>query len=143
MKRRLTLLFIEFIVILGIAVNSAAQQVKLHGVVSVQNSKINTGRTQYVKGAEVEHVNLKNAKTGDVTGDDGKFTLDIQGVQPNSQTRISVILHGNYADYVVVNEKEIKDITLGRVLPVGVYICKKGELEERRAEMALIRCENG
>jgi tetratricopeptide (TPR) repeat protein len=36
---------------------------------------------------------------------------------------------------VVVNEKELKDITLGRVTPVSVFVCKKGELEQRQAEM--------
>jgi len=34
-----------------------------------------------------------------------------------------------------VNEKELRDITLGRVTPISIYICKKGELEQRQAEM--------
>jgi tetratricopeptide (TPR) repeat protein len=35
----------------------------------------------------------------------------------------------------VVNEKELRDITLGRVTPVGVFICKKTELDQRQADM--------
>jgi len=113
----------------------SAQQVQLKGIVSVQNSRTYTGNTQFVKNAEVEHINTQNAKTKDVTGDDGKFTLNIKGVAPNTQTQINVIPHGEFSEYVVVNEKELKDITLGRITPVSVYICKKGELEQRQAEM--------
>lgn len=108
-----------------------AQQIPLKGIVTVQNSKTYTGTTQYVKNAEITHRNAKN----DVTDDDGKFTLNIIGLQPNTQTQIAVTLSGAYRDYVVVNEKELRDITLGRITPVGVYICKKGELEQRQAEM--------
>ena len=112
-----------------------AQQVQLKGLVTVQNSKTNTGKTQFVKNAEIEHINANHAKTKDVTGDDGKFILNIKGVTPNTQIQISVTLYGNFADYVVVNEKELKDITLGRLAPVSVFVCKKGELEQRQAEM--------
>ena len=134
MRRKLIL----FITICGISLNSIAQQVPLKGIVTVQNSKTKTGQTQYVKNAEVEHTNDKNAKTQCVTGTDGKFALNIRGVAQNSQIQLSVHLYGDYADYAVVNEKEIKDITLGRVTPVSVYVCKKGELEDRQAEMVNI-----
>jgi len=113
----------------------SAQQVQLKGVVTVQNSKTYTGNTQFVKNAEVEHVNQNNAKAKDITGDDGKFTLNIKGAGANTQTQITVTPFGEFADYVVVNEKELKDITLGRVTPVSVFVCKKGELEKRQAEM--------
>ena len=122
---------IFFIVIFGIIVQSAAQQIPLKGVVAVQNSKTNTGKTQYVKNAEVTHPNAKN----DVTDDDGKFTLNITGLKQNTQTQIAVVLSDFYGDYVVVNEKELRDITLGRVTPICVYVCKRGELEQRQAEM--------
>jgi len=124
-----------FIAIFGIIIHSIAQQVQLKGVVTVQNSKTNTGQIQYVKNAEIVHANDNNAKTKDVTGDDGKFILNIKGVKPNTQTQITVIPCGEYTDYVVVNKKELQDITLGRLTPVNVYICKKGELEQRQAEM--------
>jgi len=122
---------IIFIAVFGIIANSTAQQIPLKGVVSVQNSKTQTGKTQYVKNAEVTHPNAKN----DVTDDDGKFTLNITGLKQNIQTQIAVALSGMYSDYVIVNEKELLDITLGRVTPVSVFICKKGDLEQRQAEM--------
>jgi len=112
-----------------------AQQVQLKGVVTVQNSKTYTGNIQFVKNAEVEHINQNNAKAKDITGDDGKFTLNIKGAGANTQTQINVTPFGEFADYVVVNEKELKDITLGRLTPVSVFVCKKGELEKRQAEM--------
>ena len=120
-----------FTFIFGMVVSSIAQQIPLKGVVSVQNSKTQTGKTQYVKNVEVTHPNAKN----DVTDDDGKFTLNITGLKQNIQTQIAVVLSGTNKDYVVVNEKELRDITLGRVTPVGVYVCKRGELEQRQAEM--------
>jgi len=126
---------ILFITMLGFMLHAVAQQVPLKGVVTVQNSKTYTGKTQYVKNAEVEHTNAKNAKTKDVTGDDGKFLLSIKGVELNTQTQIALTLHGEYGDYVVVNEKELRDITLGRLAPISVYVCKKGDLEQRQAEM--------
>jgi len=120
-----------FIVIFGITIGAIAQQIPLKGVVTVQNSKTYTGKTHYVKNAEVTHPNAKS----DVTDDDGNFTLNITGLKQNIQTQITVTLYGAYNDYVVVNEKELQSITLGRITPVGVYICKKGDLEQRQAEM--------
>ena len=122
---------IFYIVFLSIIINSIAQQIPLKGVVTVQNSKTYTGQTQYVKNVEAIHPNAKS----DVTDDEGKFTLHITGLKPNTQTQIAVILSGIYYDYVVVNERELRDITLGRITPIGVYICKKGELEQRQADM--------
>jgi len=127
MKRIILLL----IIIVCVTANSTAQQIPLKGEVTVQNSKTNTGKTQYVKNAEASHPKAKP----DVTDDDGKFTLVITGEKPNTQTQISIIPHGEYSDYVVVNEKELRDITLGRERPVKVYVCKKGDLEQRQAEM--------
>jgi len=128
---------IFFIAILGITIHSIAQQIPLKGVVTVQNSKTYTGKIQYVKNAEVTHPHAKS----DVTDNDGKFTLNITGLQQNIQTQIAVTLHGTYSDYVIVNEKELQNITLGRVIPIGVYICKKGELEQRQAEMVGINMQ--
>ena len=117
--------------IFGIATNSIAQQISLEGVVTVQNSKTNFGETQYVKNAELTHPKAKS----EVTGDDGKFTLKIQGIEWGRQVQIFVTLHGAHKDYEVVNEKELQSIILGQKKPVSVYICKKIELEDRRAAM--------
>jgi tetratricopeptide (TPR) repeat protein len=126
------------IAILGITTPSIAQQTFLKGVVTVQNSKTNTGQTQYVKNAKISHPNAKNDVT---TDDEGKFMLDITGLKQNIQTKIDVILHGAYGEYVVVNEKELQNITIGRETPVSVYICKKDELEQRQAEMVSVNMQ--
>ena len=110
-------------------------QISLHGTVSVQNSKTNTGKTEHVPNAQIECDKEQSAKAQPKTSDsEGKFTLEVDG-KKDMQIAILVTPKGKYQDYVIVNEKEIKDITLGRVLPVSVYICQKGELEERRAAM--------
>lgn len=133
MKQKIKILFIAFS---GIILNSVAiaQQIELKGVVTVQNSKTNTGKIQNVRNAEVIHIN-NNVQTKDVTGNDGKFSLNIRGVAANTQIKIETTLHGEYADYVVVNTREIQDITLGRITPINIFITKKGELEKRRSEM--------
>ena len=119
------------IVLVGLTAKATAQQIPLRGVVTVQNSKTYTGKTQFVKNAEVTHPKAKS----EVTDDDGKFTLIVSGEKEKTQIQILVIPHGEYTGYVVVNEKALNDITLGRETPVGVYICKKSDLEQRQAEM--------
>ena len=109
-----------------------AQLIELKGVVAVQNSKIKTGQRIYVSGAEIEH---PNATKPEITDSEGCFSLSIKGLPTSIQTQITVIPHGIYTDYVIVNQKELESITLGRVTPIGVYICPKGELEQRKAEM--------
>ena len=126
MKQTLTL-FITLI--FGVLYLNA--QISLKGVVTVQNSKTNTGKTEYVSHAQITCDKKAQPKTSDSKGE---FTLEISGKQ-NEQIAITVIPMGKYESYVVVNEKEIKDLTLGRVTPVNVYVCKKGELEQRQAEM--------
>ena len=126
MKRK-QILFIT----LTLSIVQVNAQIPLKGVVSVQNSKTNTGQTEYVSNAQVECDKKAQPKTSDSKGE---FTLDVAG-QQNEQIAISVIPKGKYENYVVVNEKEINDLTLGRVTPVGVYVCPTGELEMRQAEM--------
>ena len=82
------------IAILAFSTTLFSQQIPLKGVVTVQNSKTNTGKVQYVKNAEITHPKAKS----EVTDDDGKFTLYINGLQPNTQTQISVKPHGQYFD---------------------------------------------
>ncbi|MDR2970427.1 MAG: hypothetical protein LBU83_00655, partial [Bacteroidales bacterium] len=88
--KKFTLFFALFFCV---TINVIAQQIPLKGIVTVQNSKTYTGKTQYVKNAEVTHSNAKN----DVTDDDGKFTLNITGLNQNIQTQIAVVPHGEYS----------------------------------------------
>jgi len=106
-------------------------QIPLKGVVTVQNSRTNTGKTEFVSHAQIECLQKAQPKISD---SEGKFTLEIQG-KLNEQIAISVTPKGKYENYVVVNEKEIKDLTLGRLTPVSIFICPEGELTQRQAEM--------
>jgi len=106
-------------------------QIPLKGVVTVQNSRTNTGKTEFVSHAQIECAQKAQPKISD---SEGKFTLEIQGKQ-NEQIAISVTPKGKYEKYVVVNERELKDLTLGRLTPVSVFICPEGELTQRQAEM--------
>jgi len=123
------------VIILFFCISQMNAQISLNGVISVQNSKTETGKTELVPNAQVECDKGQSAKAQPKTSDsEGKFTLEVDG-EKNMQIAISVIPKGKYQDYVVVNEYKIKDITLGQLRPVGVYICKKEDLDKRRGDM--------
>ncbi|MDR2948091.1 MAG: tetratricopeptide repeat protein [Prevotella sp.] len=107
------------------------QMTKLDGVVAVQNSKINTGQIIYVEGVEIKHDEAKS----DVTDSNGYFSLQIVGVEPNTQTKIEVTPTGKFNDYIVVNKRDINDITLGRKERINIYICEKNEYFKRVDEL--------
>ena len=116
-----------------------AQVIQLKGIVSVQNSKINTGQRIYVPGVEIEHTSATNP---DVTDSDGQFSLSIVGLPLHIQTKITVIPYGIYKDYLVVNQRDLDNITLGRIEPVGVYICKREDFEREKAQMVGVNMRN-
>ncbi len=107
------------------------QMIKLDGVVSVQNSKINTGQIIYVEGVQIKHEEAKS----DITDSDGYFSLQIVGVEPNTQTKIEVTPTGKYNEYIVVNRRDIDNITLGRKERINIYICEKNQYFKRVDEL--------
>jgi len=114
--------------------NIYAQQktlIPLEGVVTVQNSCVNTGITEYASDVSIEHPNAKPTSTDSK----GKFRLYISDIESGKQINIEVVPKGKYLNYVVVNEWGIKDLTLGRLIPVSIYICNKAELDRRKAEL--------
>ena len=117
--------------ILVFAFYLSAQQVPLRGVVTVQNSRVNTGKTVYVPGVEVKHEKANPT----LTDNEGKFALKVIGVPTGKQITLSALPTGKYNGYVVVNERDLNSITLGRTEPVGVFICNKEELEKRKADL--------
>ncbi|MDR3296714.1 MAG: tetratricopeptide repeat protein [Prevotellaceae bacterium] len=105
----------------------------LRGVVTVQNSQTLNGKTEYVQGVLVSSLNAQPA-TSDANG---KFTLLYAGADLGSVVPITIKLQGAYADYEVVNARELtENVMLGRVMPVKVYICKKSERERGISDMA-------
>jgi hypothetical protein len=79
--------------------NLHSQQIPLEGVVTVQNSRVNTGKTEYVSDASITHPKAKPTSTDSY----GKFRLHITGVGSGTQIGIGVSPKGKYKDYVVVN----------------------------------------
>ena len=113
---------LSILLLLSISSFSFAQQIPLKGVVTVHNSKTNTGKFIYVPDAQVEHPTAKP----DITDSEGQFTLNIVGLPNGVQTNISVIPYGAFKDYVVVGDL---DFTLGRKEPATISIRKAGEAE--------------
>ncbi|KGN70160.1 tetratricopeptide repeat protein [Porphyromonas sp. COT-239 OH1446] len=116
---------------LGLSSTAWAQKIELRGIICVQRSLPKEATVEYVSDVLIEHPNAKPT----VSDTQGTFTLSIIGLARGSQIGISIKPQGKYRDYVVVNEHEISNITLGRTTPVQVYICKRKELEERKAEL--------
>ena len=61
--------FISTLCLLLFISSLSAQQVPLSGVVTVQNSRVNTGKTVYVPGVEVKHEKANPT----LTDNEGKF----------------------------------------------------------------------
>ena len=95
--------------ILFLSLSASAQQSSISGVVTIHNSKYETGKTSYVNLAQVEE-NLKrgNPTTTDI---DGQFRLILVGIAEMEQIGLSVIKEGlevvNHDKLnVIVNQKE-------------------------------------
>ena len=123
--------FISTLCLLLFACSLSAQQVPLRGVVTVQNSRVNTGKTVYVPGVEVKHEKANPT----LTDNEGKFALKVIGIPTGNQITLSALPTGKFKGYVVVNERDLSNITLGRTEPVGIFVCNKEELEKQKAEM--------
>jgi hypothetical protein len=105
----------------------------LRGLVTVQNSQTLNGKMEYVQDVQVSSPNAQTT----TTDANGKFTLIYAGADLGSVVPITITLQGAYADYEVVNARELtENVMLGRVMPVKVYICKKSERERSIDEMA-------
>ncbi|WP_159442653.1 tetratricopeptide repeat protein, partial [Porphyromonas circumdentaria] len=110
------------------------QQIPLKGIVTVQNSRVNTGKTEYVSEASISHPNAKPT----ATDSRGAFTLQILRLKSGAQTAIEVKPTGRYKDYIVVDEQLIKDITLGRTTPISICIQDRRILEEREKRLIAV-----
>jgi len=115
----------------------AAAQISLNGVVTVQNSKVNTGKTEYVSNAQVYSQNTQP----NITDSQGKFSLRFAGVESGRQVQISVTPYGVYKDFMVVNDWDLNP-TLGRKSWVSIYLAKQADLDARKAEMVGINMKN-
>jgi len=125
-----------FIAIFGMAAHSLVAQIPLSGVVTVQNSKVNTGQTVHVPNVQV----ASQYAQPNATDNEGKFMLRFAGVESGRQVQLSVTPYGAFKDYVVVNNWDLNQ-TLGRKSFISIYVAKQEDLDRRKAEMVGINME--
>lgn len=120
-KKRCSFFLLQFFFILLVSLSLDAQP-KIKGVVRLQNSKVNTGKTQYISLAQIE------ADFAGVTksGSDGKFTLKF--AKDHSERPIKIKIYKSGLE--VVNAD-----ALSTFIPAGddtaelpFYMCPKGQL---------------
>ena len=116
-----------FLLLLSHSVMTAQQDLTLGGEISIQNSKHNTGKREFVSGASVSALSAVPTTT-DING---QFRLVFSDVPSGTPVRLTVKSDG----LEVVNKKDLTDAAvLGRIPLLKIYMCKAGELDARIAE---------
>ncbi|MDR1601177.1 MAG: tetratricopeptide repeat protein [Tannerella sp.] len=112
----------------------AEAQIPLHGTVAtMQNNRT---------GARVSNAQIESPVAQPTTSDNnGRFLLRVSGVQMGHRAPLYVFPQNDYQGYVVVNEKDLKEHTLGADT-VNVYICKADELDKQKAELVDLNLNN-
>lgn len=101
------------------------QESMLQGLVSVFNSKYDSGKTAYLANAEVEEVLGRSQAT--LTLSDGSFRLHLVGVRLRSGFQFSVTKES----YEVVNTGQLTAIA-GQLAPVRIYMAPRGRITENK-----------
>ena len=103
----------------------AQQDVRLSGVIVLQNSGYEKGEVEYIAG-----VNIRSIKaTPTVSDANGRFTLVFSDVYPGTR----VMIDARDEAYDVVNIKELRNAAiLGRTKPLKIIMCPKGKIHENR-----------
>ncbi|MEN0046439.1 MAG: carboxypeptidase-like regulatory domain-containing protein [Bacteroidota bacterium] len=104
-----------------------AQQINLNGLVSIHNSGYENGKTQYVKNAYVS----VDFTTPTNTDDTGQFNLVFSGVPSGTDVKVTVEKDG----WEIVNKLDLQEVVVGRLLPVRIYLAKKGQIAQARTEL--------
>ncbi len=104
-----------------------SQQTKLTGIVSVHNSKYETGATQYVKDAYVTAPFTKSANTDE----SGTFALAFVGIEGGTSIKLQVEKQG----LEIVNLRDLEDVVIGRTSPVRIFLTEKGKLAQVQTEL--------
>jgi len=126
------------LVIAVISIRTTAQ-IPLTGVVTVQNSKTKTGKTEYVPRAQVDAPGHSQPQQSD---NKGWFTLRIVGLQYGNKVPVVVTLpQATWKDYIVVNAEELQTWKIGYDT-VNIYVAKEEDFERIKAEIARINFDN-
>lgn len=119
----LRLLGILIIVLPGSLLAQKSQIYELRGIVSIFNSKFETGVKQYVNKAQVSEVRGKsNAAT---TGSNGFFELTVVEMETNQSFQFNVQKEG----LAVVNDTELF-ATVGQLDTVRIYMARIGKIAD-------------
>jgi len=118
-----TVLFIPIFFLISLV--GRAQQVALHGIVAVFNSKFETGKIEYVANAAVNE-ELERAQ-GTLTQADGAFKLVLVGVRPRSSFNFTI----KKEQYEVVNADQLRAVA-GQVEAVRIFMAPKGKIAENK-----------
>lgn len=104
-----------------------AQQINLNGLVSIHNSKYETGEIQYVPNAFVS----ADFTTSTNTDGNGKFSLVFSGIPSGTDVSVKV----KKADWEIVNKKTLQEVVVGRLTPIRIFLAKKGKINQARVEL--------
>lgn len=104
-----------------------AQESTLYGIVSVFNSKFETGKTQYVANAAVDEA-LGRAQAATTTAD-GTFKLPLVGIRPKSSFDCVVKKEG----YEVINTDQLRAVA-GQLDALRIFMAPKGKIAENKRQ---------
>ena len=130
--RKVILIGLGFI----IASSCPGQKKSLEGRVSLHNSKI---KTQSSKVIYIDNAFISAYAAGQVRSDvNGYYKLLFKGVETGTPVDIKVEKYG----YEVVNDSDLKGVTVGRKVPIDIYLSEPGEIDKRRAELYKINLKS-
>jgi hypothetical protein len=107
------------------ASNLLAQQSEIKGVVSIHNSKFETGKTAYLSNVQIKETYGRGQEV--LSNSDGRFTFTSIGV-PLKET---IVLNAQKQGWEVVNPEEL-DVVVGQFPWVKVYMAPKGKITENK-----------
>lgn len=119
MKPSILLLFLSF------SISLLAQQSEIKGIVSIHNSKFETGKTEYVPYVQIKESFGRGQES--LTNTDGHFNFIPIGV-PFKET---VNLIAKKQGLELVNPEEL-DVVVGQVSWVKIYMAPQGKLTENK-----------
>jgi hypothetical protein len=107
------------------ASNLLAQQSEIKGVVSIHNSKFETGKTAYLPNVQIKETYGRGQEV--LSNNDGRFTFISIGV-PLKET---IVLNAQKQGWEVVNPEEL-DVVVGQFPWLKVYMAPKGKITENK-----------
>lgn len=110
-----------------------AQQTSIHGWISIHNSGYREGTIEFVPDAYLTAPLASPTRTDDK----GQFKLIFSGVPKNSRIEIEVEKSG----FLVVNHRELKDITAGRSRPLHIFLATPEQLDRERLALERVSLE--